>query len=37
MAANRSLFGIKYSGKWCDVGQPDGITIAETMLASLDV
>ncbi len=26
------LFGTTYPGKWCDVGHPDGITLAENML-----
>ena len=31
------LFGATYSGKWCDVGHPDGITLAENMLGSGNV
>jgi len=30
---NRRLFGVEHSGGWCDVGHPDGIALAETMLA----
>jgi N-acetyl-alpha-D-muramate 1-phosphate uridylyltransferase len=26
------LFGLSYTGQWCDVGSPDGITRAERML-----
>jgi MurNAc alpha-1-phosphate uridylyltransferase len=26
------LFGIRYPGRWCDVGHPDGIAAAETLL-----
>ena len=26
------LFAIEYPGKWCDVGHPDGIALAESML-----
>lgn len=32
MLENGRLFGARYPGKWCDVGHPDGITLAETML-----
>ncbi|SNR36566.1 nucleotidyltransferase family protein [Puniceibacterium sediminis] len=32
MQANGRLFGLTYPGKWCDVGHPDGITLAETLL-----
>lgn len=32
MAADGSLFGVSYSGQWCDVGQPSSIPIAERML-----
>ncbi|MDO6727116.1 nucleotidyltransferase family protein [Cognatishimia sp. 1_MG-2023] len=35
-AAGR-LFGVIYSGKWCDVGTPEGITLAENMLESSSV
>lgn len=31
------LFGLAYSGAWCDVGHPDGITLAENMLGGADV
>ncbi|MBT8412559.1 MAG: nucleotidyltransferase family protein [Octadecabacter sp.] len=27
-----AVFGVVYSGKWCDVGQPESIKIAEDML-----
>ncbi len=26
------LFGLSYPGKWCDVGRPEGIVLAETLL-----
>ncbi len=26
------MFGLKYTGKWCDVGTPEGVTLAEDML-----
>ena len=32
IAARGGLFGTTYNGKWCDVGQPDSIPIAEAML-----
>lgn len=28
----RSLYGLRYTGNWCDVGRPDCIPIAEEML-----
>lgn len=36
IASNR-LFGAPYPGKWCDVGQPQSIALAEEMLAHADV
>jgi MurNAc alpha-1-phosphate uridylyltransferase len=32
MLKERRLFGINYTGNWCDVGHPDGIKLAEDML-----
>ncbi|NNK77320.1 MAG: nucleotidyltransferase family protein [Litoreibacter sp.] len=32
MIADRTLFGIEYSGRWADVGTPEGIISAEQML-----
>jgi len=32
MAAKGRLFGIEHDGGWCDVGHPDGIKLAETLL-----
>jgi len=32
MAASGRLFGVEYSGAWCDVGQPESIPLAEAML-----
>lgn len=29
---NGRVFGASYPGQWCDVGQPSGITLAESML-----
>ncbi len=37
MLAEDRMYGVPYSGKWCDVGHPDGITLAENMLADTDV
>ena len=31
------LFGAVYPGHWCDVGRPEGIALAEEMLAEQDV
>lgn len=31
------LYGLTYPGKWCDVGSPEGITLAEKMLEAPDV
>ncbi|SFR53729.1 MobA-like NTP transferase domain-containing protein [Yoonia tamlensis] len=32
IAARGGLYGVKYEGHWCDVGQPSSIPIAEAML-----
>lgn len=32
MLKDERLFGINYTGNWCDVGHPDGIKLAEDML-----
>lgn len=37
MLNDERLFGLHYSGKWCDVGHPDGITQAEQMLENAHV
>lgn len=34
MLEKGTLHGIRYSGRWCDVGHPEGITSAEELLAS---
>jgi MurNAc alpha-1-phosphate uridylyltransferase len=34
--ANR-LFGLTYPGEWCDVGHPEGIALAESLLERCDV
>ena len=31
------LYGLVYPGKWCDVGRPESIALAEDMLRSTDV
>ena len=33
MAQTGGLYGAVYPGRWCDVGHPDGIALAEDMLA----
>lgn len=37
IAARNGLYGLSYSGKWCDVGQPDSIGLAENMLGQTHV
>ena len=37
MLADRTLHGLAYTGRWCDVGHPGGIAQAETLLAAHDV
>ncbi|WP_386624695.1 nucleotidyltransferase family protein [Sulfitobacter geojensis] len=37
MLEDKRLFGLSYPGQWCDVGHPDGITLAEDMLDRFDV
>ncbi len=37
MAGADRLFGLPYPGKWCDVGHPEGIALAERMLEDSDV
>ena len=31
------LYGVRYGGQWCDVGHPEGITMAENLLKSANV
>ncbi|MEX0337944.1 MAG: nucleotidyltransferase family protein [Arenibacterium sp.] len=33
MAGEGRLFGAVYPGKWCDVGHPEGLKLAETLLS----
>lgn len=37
MLKKNRLFGLRYPGKWCDVGHPSGIALAEKMLRNTDV
>lgn len=37
LADRGRLFGLTYSGHWCDVGHPGGIALAEAMLDRADV
>lgn len=38
MIANRRAFGLIHQGGWCDVGRPEGIALAESLLTgALDV
>lgn len=37
MLAKGRLFGLRYPGRWCDVGRPEGITMAEQMIGYRDV
>ncbi len=37
MLARQRLFGCCYDGQWCDVGHPEGIALAETLLERPDV
>ncbi|MDA7423456.1 nucleotidyltransferase family protein [Thalassococcus lentus] len=34
MAESGRLHGLQYAGNWCDVGHPEGISLAEEMLAN---
>lgn len=37
MLANGRLFGLTYPGAWCDVGNPDGLKLAEDLIGTKDV
>jgi MurNAc alpha-1-phosphate uridylyltransferase len=37
MLSNGRLFGLTYPGEWCDVGRPEGIALAETLIGGPDV
>lgn len=34
MAQNERLFAVEYPGHWCDVGHPEGIALAEDLIAN---
>jgi len=35
--AGGRLYALTYPGRWCDVGRPEGIALAEIMLEEPDV
>ena len=35
MLQNRHLFALSYPGRWCDVGRPEGIALAEGLIADV--
>jgi MurNAc alpha-1-phosphate uridylyltransferase len=35
--AENRMYGLEFDGKWCDVGTPEGVKLAEAMLAGGDV
>lgn len=37
IAERGGLYGMSYDGRWCDVGQPESIALAEDMLTHADV
>lgn len=37
MLADGRLYGLSYPGRWCDVGRPEGIAMAEAMIGGNDV
>lgn len=37
MLAQGRMFGVTYPGRWCDVGHPEGIILAEQMLRDANV
>lgn len=37
LLAHNRMFGVRYAGRWCDVGTPEGITLAEEILGYTDV
>lgn len=37
MQKKNRLYGLTYPGKWCDVGSPEGIALAENLLEADDV
>lgn len=37
MHGDGRLFGLAYPGRWCDVGHPEGIALAESLIGDTDV
>lgn len=37
MAAEGRLFALEYPGHWCDVGTPEGIPLAEDLIAQDEI
>ncbi|MBK0326013.1 nucleotidyltransferase family protein [Rhodobacteraceae bacterium F11138] len=37
LLSDQRMFGLPYPGRWCDVGHPEGIALAETMLKGSNV
>ena len=37
MLTDGRLYGLSYPGRWCDVGRPEGIALAEAMIRDDDV
>lgn len=37
MLADGRMYGLEYPGRWCDVGHPEGIALAEDLLKAGDV
>ncbi|WP_439141773.1 nucleotidyltransferase family protein [Planktotalea sp.] len=32
LLSRKRMYGVRYAGRWCDVGTPEGVTLAEDML-----
>lgn len=37
LLARKRMYGVRYAGRWCDVGTPEGVTLAEDMLGYSNV
>ncbi len=37
MQGQGRLYGLRYPGRWCDVGRPEGIALAESLIGQPDV
>ena len=37
MQGQGRLYGLRYPGRWCDVGRPEGIALAESLIGRPDV